>query len=267
VIYPTEQQIHEFFANLPPDVREELELLIEAAQPEYRRARREDVANEAKAIEILARHAGEVFRLRTTGLLKARVGSFDEFRRAISLVRGEAETACWSAHRLYNLVETDRMLAVWHREIESHLRDRIKEAEDLWYIPDLVLAGWEKFFFGVDGASAAPPGGAGAHGSDATATIDRAIAREKTQAPDNADLRDRRAQVDAFIGNCLRETGVKITRTMIWRSAGYRSRSEFERWQANSPRATKQSAVTFARMLAMAPAQFVALLKKHHLLH
>jgi hypothetical protein len=56
---------------------------------------------------------------------------------------GDAELAFWYAHRLYNLAEGGRMLSIWHRKIQSHLWDGIKEAENLWYTPDLVPEGWE----------------------------------------------------------------------------------------------------------------------------
>jgi hypothetical protein len=53
---------------------------------------------------------------------------------------------------------------------------------------------------------------------------------------------------------------------MIWRSAGYKKRCEFERWQSNSPKATKKAAENFMRILSMSPCEFVELLKKQKLL-
>jgi hypothetical protein len=44
---------------------------------------------------------------------------------------------------------------------------------------------------------------------------------------------DRRAAVDAYIEEVFNRTGKRITRTDIWKSARYKSRTEFERWERN----------------------------------
>lgn len=49
-------------------------------------------------------------------------------------------------------------------------------------------------------------------------------------SPENASS-DRREMVDAYIDECLQVKGEKISRTMIWKAAGYKSRTEFERWE------------------------------------
>ncbi len=63
----------------------------------------------------------------------------------------------------------------------------------------------------------------------------------------------RRAMVDAYIGEVLRRTGKRITRTLIWRTAAYKSRTEFERWQRCDPRATKTANERFTRILKEKP--------------
>jgi hypothetical protein len=82
----------------------------------------------------------------------------------------------------------------------------------------------------------------------------------------SAEDQNRRALVDSFIQRCLEETREHVTRAMIWRSAGYKKRCEFERWQSNSPKATKKAAENFMRILSMSPCEFVELLKKQKLL-
>jgi hypothetical protein len=47
--------------------------------------------------------------------------------------------------------------------------------------------------------------------------------------------KERRARVDAYIEEVLRETGRKITRSDIWKLAHYKTRTEFQRWQRNDP--------------------------------
>jgi len=64
---------------------------------------------------------------------------------------------------------------------------------------------------------------------------------------------DRRAAVDAYIGEVFRRTGKRITRTDIWRSARYKSRTEFERWERQDRRATKAADERFTRILAEKP--------------
>ena len=144
--YPYEQDIVEYFVKLSAAVSAELEPLAEEAQRDYRRARRlQYPENEKKHIDLLCQHAAAVFRTRSAKLLKLRSGSFEVFRSAIGLGGGEAELAFWYAHHLYQVAEGGRMLWLWHREIQADLWDRIREAEDLWYNPDLVPEGWEKF--------------------------------------------------------------------------------------------------------------------------
>jgi len=52
----------------------------------------------------------------------------------------------------------------------------------------------------------------------------------------------RRAMVDAYQAEVLRKTGKKLTRAAIWRAAGYRARSEFERWERNDSKYPNQEA-------------------------
>ena len=44
---------------------------------------------------------------------------------------------------------------------------------------------------------------------------------------------DRRAAVNAYIEEVFSRTGKRITKTDIWKSARYKSRTEFERWERN----------------------------------
>jgi hypothetical protein len=69
-------------------------------------------------------------------------------------------------------------------------------------------------------------------------------------APDTPIKSDRRAAVDSYIETVLRRTGKRITRSAIWKSAGYRSRTEFERWQRNDSRTTQAADRIFTRILA-----------------
>jgi hypothetical protein len=60
---------------------------------------------------------------------------------------------------------------------------------------------------------------------------------------------DRRTLVDNYIDEVRRRTGKRITRTGIWKSAGYSTRTEFERWQRQDPRATPTAHEKFMRLL------------------
>jgi hypothetical protein len=67
---------------------------------------------------------------------------------------------------------------------------------------------------------------------------------------------DRRAEIDAFIGSVLEKTGKRITRTDIWRVAGYSDATQFERFQRNQ-NVSKGSLATFGRVLRLSPAEFL----------
>jgi hypothetical protein len=81
---------------------------------------------------------------------------------------------------------------------------------------------------------------------------------ESTSAP-GTDIRstigsDRRAAVDAYIAEVLAKTGRRITRTHIWRAAGYKSRTEFERWERDDPDRRNHAAnEAFNRILSEKP--------------
>jgi hypothetical protein len=64
---------------------------------------------------------------------------------------------------------------------------------------------------------------------------------------------DRRAEVDAYILEVQQKTGKRITRTDIWKYARYRSRTEFERWERRSPRATRAADGKFRAILSEKP--------------
>ncbi len=60
--------------------------------------------------------------------------------------------------------------------------------------------------------------------------------------------------VDAYIDECLQKKGKKISRTMIWKTAGYKSRTEFERWEryfyeTRNRKANAAAAQLFRRLL------------------
>jgi hypothetical protein len=64
---------------------------------------------------------------------------------------------------------------------------------------------------------------------------------------------ERRNAVEAYIAEVLEKTGIQITRTDIWKAARYKTRTEFERWQCNHPKATKTAHERFARLLKEKP--------------
>jgi hypothetical protein len=145
VIYPLARDIQDWFANLTPEQRDEFEPFIEEGQRKYRRAFQEDFRDQKKLISVLCEVAAEVFISRAAKRLLAHAGKFEEFQRAIGMDAGDAEWAFWCAHRVFNIVDRGRMLWIWHRPIDSHLSDLIREAENLWYTPDLVPERWKPF--------------------------------------------------------------------------------------------------------------------------
>jgi hypothetical protein len=52
----------------------------------------------------------------------------------------------------------------------------------------------------------------------------------------------RRREVEAYIKEVLDKKGKRITRTDIWKNAGYKTRTEFERWERDDPRNQNKTA-------------------------
>jgi hypothetical protein len=59
--------------------------------------------------------------------------------------------------------------------------------------------------------------------------------------------------VEDYLDEVLEKTGKRITKTAFWKSAHYKTRSEFERWQRNDPRCTRTARERFARLLREKP--------------
>lgn len=65
---------------------------------------------------------------------------------------------------------------------------------------------------------------------------------------------DRRAAVNAYIEEVFSRTGKRITKTDIWKSARYKSRTEFERWERNDLEHPNRTAnQRFSRILTEKP--------------
>jgi hypothetical protein len=62
----------------------------------------------------------------------------------------------------------------------------------------------------------------------------------------------RRAAVDAYIEEVFEKTGKRIRRTDIWKMAGYKDATDFQRWQRKN-RTTPPAEKAFARILSRKP--------------
>jgi hypothetical protein len=71
----------------------------------------------------------------------------------------------------------------------------------------------------------------------------------------------RRELIDAFILKVEKATGRDIKRTDIWTVAGYKDRTEFERFQRNE-RVTETASDNFTRVLNLEPKEFIETLDK-----
>jgi hypothetical protein len=74
-------------------------------------------------------------------------------------------------------------------------------------------------------------------------------AKKEDDAVSSLSSADRRALVDGYIEEVLRLTGRRVTRTQIWKTAGYSAPTEFQRWQRNDPGTTKAAHEKFVRYL------------------
>ncbi|MCC6344276.1 MAG: hypothetical protein IT166_18895 [Bryobacterales bacterium] len=68
-----------------------------------------------------------------------------------------------------------------------------------------------------------------------------------------------RAKVDAFISKVKRETGHCIKRKDIWRVAGYKDSTEFERFQREDPKTTFTAKRNFDKVLQKTSTDFLKL--------
>jgi hypothetical protein len=72
---------------------------------------------------------------------------------------------------------------------------------------------------------------------------------------------ERREAIDVFMSK-VAESGRKIRRKDIWIVAGYKDRTEFERFQRGSVRTTRSAIDIFNRVLAMEPENFIRTLDR-----
>ena len=68
---------------------------------------------------------------------------------------------------------------------------------------------------------------------------------------------DRRDLIDQFIVRVRAQTGERIKKADIWKVAGYKEDSEFQRFQRVDKRTTKKATAEFKRVLAMDSRQFL----------
>jgi len=94
-------------------------------------------------------------------------------------------------------------------------------------------------------------------GSGALPSIEKRPLAPSIQTPQN-----NRSRIDAFILSVLEATSERITRTAIWRVAGYGDRTEFERFQREDPKTTRSANENFNRVLTMTPERFMDLWRK-----
>jgi hypothetical protein len=135
----------ELFRGQPSEVWDVLEPLAEQAERDYRRAQSQDPGNKKKRIEILKQFAPTVFKTQVAKRLKSRACSADDFKRAIGLRGGVGALALHYAYRLYYAVAKSLEFKRSERAFKLEMEALIREAEDLWYNPDLVPEGWAKF--------------------------------------------------------------------------------------------------------------------------
>jgi len=88
---------------------------------------------------------------------------------------------------------------------------------------------------------------------DQTKSQERHVPVSAAELTWDGTAEERRAAVDAYLQEVLDKTGEKLTRKSIWMKAGYKNRSEFERWERADSRATKTAHNTFVRVLTDKP--------------
>jgi hypothetical protein len=92
-------------------------------------------------------------------------------------------------------------------------------------------------------------------------TLTDATAPASTQEI-SAEKCTRSAEVDAFLTRCNDVSTIRIIRRHIWLAVGHTKPRQFEYWQGCKPKATDTDNENFARVLAMDPGGFIALLTR-----
>ncbi len=89
-----------------------------------------------------------------------------------------------------------------------------------------------------------------------TATLSpKKVARKAAPTVDSSEIEvertDRQKLGDAYIRKVFQTTGKRITRTLIWKAAGDKTRSEFERWESYwyEKRGRKRNEAAHARFM------------------
>jgi len=59
----------------------------------------------------------------------------------------------------------------------------------------------------------------------------------------------RKERVEAYRAEIQKLTGIRITKTDIWKAAGYKARTEFERWERDDALATTAADLNISRVL------------------
>jgi hypothetical protein len=72
----------------------------------------------------------------------------------------------------------------------------------------------------------------------------------------------RRSRIESYLVALNDSTDLKITKTDLWRVAGYSDATEFERFQRDDPKATKSAVQAFERILLMPVEEFLSVLAK-----
>jgi hypothetical protein len=178
------------------------------------------------------------------------VGRFDIWaRRGVHVVWCDAEVTAYDqwllnyaeawlndlniADSFRSLVSRDALLS----EVRLHLMGRI----EWWRAEARRYVSLQKTHL-ENGKNEMDPAAAGLTGNRAEPAQETGAQETAAGSPSFASSAERRAAVDAYINEVFREKGRRITRRDIWKSAGYRSRSEFERWERKDPKRVNKSA-------------------------
>jgi hypothetical protein len=90
-------------------------------------------------------------------------------------------------------------------------------------------------------------------GNRTTSTEDRQIGDHQG----SVGKADRATAVKSFLGKVKSAIGRAVTKKDFWTVAGYKERSEFERYQRNDPKTTRSAIVNFDAVLKLTPVDFI----------
>jgi hypothetical protein len=229
-------------ASLPPETLNLVGPFVNESEIQFRKLTADWTTPDHRLLDSLKQFADGVFRhLAPLELLK-HSGDTAAFKKAVGVDGGVGEVALRYVHFIHRKAGRGRLPLFWHTGISDYLEGLAEQLESKW---------WQA----QNGSSPSfdletPPVG-----------DSQPVAGPETTQPCRVQT-ETGVRISKFIQAVQEATGERITKTAIWQMAGYKSRTDFEHFQREDPKATVSARKQFNRILRMKPEEFIAEAKR-----